>query len=119
MWRTRSSTGSVNQWFDPSAFALQGAGFIGNLGQNTLTGPRFFDLDLALVKNTRIKESMNLELRVESFNILNHPNFGLPGQALYSGIDPNGNGIPNPTAGQIFRTVGTARELQFALKFRF
>jgi hypothetical protein len=62
---------------------------------------------------------MGFEFRVEAFNIFNHPNFGLPGQNLFSGIDQNGNGIPNPTAGQITTTVGTARELQFALKFRF
>ena len=111
--------GQVNQWYDPSAFALQGAGFLGNLGRNTLAGPGFFDVDMALARNLRITESMLVELRVEGFNILNHPNFGLPGQLLFSGIDQSGNGIPNPTAGQITQIVGTARELQFALKFRF
>jgi hypothetical protein len=63
-----------------------------------------------------------MEFRVDAFNILNHPNFGLPGPAarsLYSGIDQNGNGIPNPSAGQITNTVGTARQMQFAVKFRF
>jgi len=98
---------------------LQGAGFLGNLGRNTLAGPGFFDVDMALARNLRITESMLVELRVEGFNILNHPNFGLPGQLLFSGIDQSGNGIPNPTAGQITQIVGTARELQFALKFRF
>ncbi len=111
--------GKVNQWFDPSAFALQGAGFIGNLGRNTLVGPGFFDFDLSLVKATKIRESMNVEFRVEGFNILNHPNFGLPAGALFSGIDNSGNGIANPFAGQITNTVGTARQLQFAVKFTF
>jgi hypothetical protein len=111
--------GRVNEWYDPSAFVLQGAGFSGNLGRNTLTGPRFVDVDVALAKYVRVSESMGFELRVEAFNIFNHPNFGLPGQNLFSGIDQNGNGIPNPTAGQITTTVGTARGLQFALKFRF
>jgi hypothetical protein len=41
------------------------------------------------------------------------------GQVLFSGIDPNGNGIPNPTAGQITNTVSTARQIQFALTLRF
>jgi len=111
--------GRVGEWYDPSAFVLQGAGFLGNLGRNTLTGPRFFGFDVALAKDLRIAENMRLELRVEGFNIFNHPNFGLPGQFLFSGIDQNGNGIPNPTAGQITTTVGTPRELQFALKLRF
>jgi Carboxypeptidase regulatory-like domain/TonB-dependent Receptor Plug Domain len=111
--------GLVNEWYDPSAFALQGAGFLGDLGRNTLVGPKFADFDLSLAKITRIKENMSVEFRAEGFNLLNHPTFGLPGQALFSGIDQNGNGIPSPTAGQITSTVGTARELQFALKFRF
>ena len=116
---TNPILGHVDQWFDPSAFALQGPGFLGNLGRNTLVGPKFFDLDLALAKNTRIKETMNVEYHAEAFNILNHPNFGLPVGALFSAIDQNGNGIRNPTARQIINTVGTARQLQLALKFRF
>jgi len=111
--------GSVSEWYDPSAFALQGAGFLGNLGRNTLTGPKFVDFDLALAKNIQIKENMRIEFRGETFNIFNHPNFGLPGQLLFSGIGPNGNGIPNPTAGQITNTISTARQMQFALRFRF
>ena len=111
--------GTANQWFDPTAFALQGAGFIGNLGRNTLVGPKFVDFDLSLAKMTKIKESMNVEFRVEGFNLLNHPNFGLPASNLFSGIDGSGNGIPNPSAGQITNTIGTSRQLQFALKFTF
>ena len=111
--------GQVSQWYDPSAFALQGAGFLGNLGRNTLVGPKFVNFDLSLVKNTKFRETMNVEFRAEVFNIFNHPNFGLPGRTLYSGIDPNGNGIPNPTAGQITNTVGTSRQVQFAVKFSF
>ena len=111
--------GRVNQWYDPSAFALQGAGFIGNLGRNTLIGPKFFDFDTAVGKTTQVKENISLEFRVEAFNLFNHPTFGIPEQYLYSGVDKNGNEIPNPTAGQITGTVGSARELQFAFKVRF
>jgi hypothetical protein len=111
--------GRVNQWYDPSAFALQGAGFIGNLGRNTLIGPIFFDFDMAVGKTTQVKENISLEFRVEAFNLFNHPTFGIPEQYLYSGVDKNGNEIPNPTAGQITGTVGSARELQFAFKVRF
>jgi len=111
--------GRVDQWYDPSAFALQGAGFIGNLGRNTLIGPKFFEFDMALAKTTRVKENISLEFRVEAFDLLNRPNFGLPGQFLYAGVDQNDNGIPNSTAGQITNTVSSARQLQFAFKVRF
>jgi hypothetical protein len=115
----RPILGTVNQWYDPSAFSLQGAGLLGNLGRNTLIGPRFVEFDVSLAKTTRIKENKSLEFRVEAFNLFNHPNFGLPNQILFTGIDQNGNGIPNPTAGQITNTIGTSRQLQLALKFSF
>ena len=111
--------GRVNQWYDPSAFALQGAGFIGNLGRNTLIGPKFVDFDMAVGKTTRVKENISLEFRVEAFNLFNHPSFGIPEQYLYTGVDQNGNGIPNSTAGQITNTVSSARQLQFAFKVLF
>jgi len=106
--------GRITQWFDPTAFALPPAGELGNLGRNTMVGPRFANLDLSLIKNTRFRESMNLEFRAEAFNILNHPNFGLPNQALYTAT-----GVLNPSAGLITRTNGDGRQVQFALKFSF
>ena len=99
--------GRVNQWFDPSAFQLQFPGEIGDLGRNTLIGPKFFDFDLSFAKTTRIKENMNVEFRAEVFNLLNHPNFALPGRLLAG------------SAGVITSTVSTQRELQFAVKFHF
>jgi len=77
------------------------------------------EVDLALAKNIQIRENMRIEFRAETFNIFNHPNFGLPGQLLFSGINSNGNGIPNLTAGQITNSISTARQMQFALRFRF
>jgi hypothetical protein len=91
--------------YDPSAFALQGAG---NLGRNTLIGPRFLELDMALAKTTRVRENMSLEFRTEAFNLFNHPNFGLPDPFLFTGV-----------AGRITSTVSSARQLQFACKVRF
>src|SRR5207302_5135999 len=46
--------GRVNQWYEPSCFALQPVGTLGNLGRNTLTGPDFTNLDFALMKTTPI-----------------------------------------------------------------
>jgi hypothetical protein len=111
--------GTVNGWYDPTAFVLQPRGELGNLGRNTLVGPKFVNFDLSLIKNTKLKEKVNLEFRIETFNILNHPNFGLPNQVLFSGAGPGNVGIPNPSAGRITTTLGTSRQLQLALKLRF
>lgn len=110
---------NVNQWYDSSAFALQTAGFLGDLGRNTLVGPRYVEIDTSLVKDTSIGEGKMLELRAEAFNLFNHPNFGLPNQTLYTAVSATGAGVVNPTAGQITNTIGSSRELQFALKFKF
>jgi hypothetical protein len=43
-----------------------------------LSGPTYKQWDLAIYKNTAITERVNLQLRAEFFNILNHPNFANP-----------------------------------------
>ena len=63
---------------NPSVFQNQGNAF-GNLGRNAIIGPGFADLDVALIKSTRLRESVALEIRADAFDVLNHPNFGQPG----------------------------------------
>jgi hypothetical protein len=76
-------TGDPNGWFDVSAFAHPVAGFLGNLGRNTLTGPSRATIDVALVRSfavTPISDKARLDFRIEGFNALNHTNFDIPGQ---------------------------------------
>jgi hypothetical protein len=49
-------------------------------GRNNFRGPGYFSTDFTVMKNTKIPRSESGELRigVQFFNILNHPNFGLP-----------------------------------------
>ena len=75
------------------------------------------EIDTSLAKDTSIGEGKMLELRAEAFNLFNHPNLGLPNQTLYTAVSATGAGVVNPTAGQITNTIGSSRELQFALKF--
>ena len=124
--------GKVNEWFDPTAFTLQPPGEIGNVGKGTIRGPNLAELDLGAAKTFKIRETMGLMFRADAYNLFNHPNFGLPNFALYSGpactqegsISGDnclGAGIPNSTAGAITSTLPQAppRELQLALKFIF
>jgi hypothetical protein len=117
--------GDPTRWFDPSVFLAQPAGFYGNAGRNICSGPNFRNLDFSILKNTRIGERVNVQFRTEFFNIANHPNFGPPTNTP----NPNGQGGNGdalfaagarlPTAGQIFRTVNTSRQIQFGLKILF
>ncbi|HZU21676.1 MAG TPA: hypothetical protein VE998_02520, partial [Terriglobales bacterium] len=69
---------SVAQWFNTSAFALNAPLTFGNAGRNIVTGPPYKNVDYSVMKNTRLTESLSMQLRAEFFNILNHPNFALP-----------------------------------------
>jgi hypothetical protein len=108
----------VNNWFNAACFAAPPNGELGNLGRDTLTGPGFWGLDLAVMKNTKMGERLTSQFRVEVFNILNHPDFGLPSGSLFT-LGATGAAIPNPTATQITNTVNAPRQIQFALKFLF
>jgi hypothetical protein len=68
----------LQQWFSVDSFTQNAVGTFGNSRRNILRGPRYFNVDLSLQKHFAITERMNLEFRAEFFNVLNHPNFGLP-----------------------------------------
>jgi len=64
--------------------------------------------DVSLVKNTKIRERYSLQLRLESFNIANHPQFWLPNTT-----------VGNLLFGRITSTSGLPRVNQIALKLLF
>ena len=105
--------GGPDQYYDPNAFELQPQGFYGNLGRNTVIGPGFVGFDFGLVKDTALTERSSLQYRFEAFNLFNRPNFGTPARNAFFGAARAGN------AGRISSTVGTSRQIQFALKFIF
>ncbi len=98
------------------AFYTQTSGF-GNLSRNALRGPDFSDVDLSLQKTTKIAESVNLVLRLDSFDLLNHVNLANPNLTASSSA--------TSTFGQITATrnqvgdAGSSRQLQFAGKITF
>jgi hypothetical protein len=48
------------------------------IGRNTLSGPPSYTVNLSVFKTTKLTEKVNLEIRAEAFNIMNHRNFGVP-----------------------------------------
>jgi carboxypeptidase family protein len=90
-------------YLNPLAFIQPAYGTFGNLGRNAIYGPRFWDLDFAVTKDTKLTEHMILQLRAEAFNIFNHPNFALPNFFIDPGYVDNGTPgnpliVPSPTA---------------------
>jgi hypothetical protein len=59
-------------------------GQIGNMGLKWIEGPGSIGLDLNMVKRVKITETKEFEFRVDSLNVLNHPNFGAPDLSINS-----------------------------------
>lgn len=110
-----------------NAFVLPPLYTIGNLGRNTLIGPKLVDFDFSLIKQFILGEQRRLDFRTEVFNIFNHPNFAVPNQAnrtipfpqTISGLPAPAGTPPSGPAGAITTTVTTSRQIQFGLKFTF
>jgi hypothetical protein len=75
---------SINKWFDTSAFAQPAPGDFGNSSRNLLRGPGVENFDLSLFKNVAFRDRLFCQFRFESFNALNHPQFGIPNQSVNS-----------------------------------
>ncbi|HWF08420.1 MAG TPA: carboxypeptidase regulatory-like domain-containing protein [Bryobacteraceae bacterium] len=112
---------NVHQWYNPACFTPSAYGTIGDLGRNSLVGPGYVDTDFGVLKNTRIKERLNLQFRAELFNIFNHPNFSFPSTGVFNAGSALTSyaATPGLTAGQITSIVGNARQTQFSLKLLF
>ena len=68
-----------------------------------------------MAKNTRIRDSFNVQFRAEAFNILNRANYQVP--PLVTGTDIfDSTGAPNPNAGVLTSTATTSRQIQLGLK---
>ena len=110
--------GNPNQWFNPNAFIAppSASGFYGNVGRDTYIGPGLATWDFSVLKNTRIRESLNLQFRAEIFNLLNRANFNTPNLIVFTPPTATNTTGLSGTAGAITSTSTTARQVQFALK---
>ena len=68
----------IASWFNTAAFTEAPAGVFGSAGRNILRAPGLNNWDLSLFKNFPIKDRVNLQLRLESFNTFNHTQWGTP-----------------------------------------
>ena len=80
-----------------------------------IRAPGLFQIDTAIARSVKITERTNVSLRMEAFNVFNHPELGSPNVNLSS-----------PTFGQILAVsnttpvgTGSARSIQLAARFTF
>ena len=91
-----------------SFFTHPGPGTIGSLSLTPVDGPGYWNVDTAIIKRTRFKERLGVELRLEAFNVFNHTNFSVP----------NTLNIDDTNFGKINSTFDN-RIIQLAWKFTF
>jgi hypothetical protein len=138
---TTSNGGSP--WFDPTAFAAppcqsatptascptgaidQVAGAaqqVGNVGRNSMIGPNFYNVNLALSKTTQFGERIGMQLRLETVNTTNTPQFANPNGSCCTANNLNFGFVTSTVSsgsGSVNSGTGGPRSVQLAVKFTF
>jgi hypothetical protein len=108
---------TLTRWFNTEAFLppeRMVPGRFGDSGRNILIGPAFSQWDVALLKNFRLRETLNLQFRAESFNLWNHPAF----TGINTTVRFDAAGKPTQNYGAV-TSSGPGRVLSFGLKLVF
>lgn len=95
-------------WFNKKAYASPATYTFGTSGRNQLRTDGLENLDLSFFREDRLTERVHTQLRVEMFNMLNHPTFGIPNTTFTSA-----------QFGRVNSTISTARQIQLGLKVMF
>jgi len=138
---TTSNGGSP--WFNPAAFApppcqsatatascptgaidqIGGAAQqVGNVGRNSMIGPGFFNMNFALSKTTHFSERIGLQLRLETVNTTNTPQFANPNGGCCTSNNANFGfvtGTVSSGSGSVNSGTGGPRSIQLAAKLTF
>jgi hypothetical protein len=128
-FRKLGGIGSGVQWFDPTSFS-QPAGCtanpctasnvgLGNTGRNQFRGPGYLQDNFSIFKSFRLVRELQLETRIDAFQLSNTPQFA----------NPNSSSISASNFGQVTNTLGSGqgsvngigggRTLQGSARFTF
>jgi len=139
----RSATGSANRaYLNPAAFAqvtagcptgvapspaptplnCPGYGTYGNIGRDSFRGLPLYQFDAQISRIFPVYKRLDMTLRLEAFNVLNHPDFNLPTSGTTGTIGGQTGSaavLSSSTFGQISATANTARVFQGSVKLNF
>ena len=99
---------TLTSYLNAAAFAFPAAGTLGNHPARSIEGPGYWTVDLAVARLLPVGAGQTMEVRVETFNLLNNFNWGNPSTSLDAG-----------TFGRITSQNGSSRIMQFAVKYGF
>ena len=130
-------------WFDPTAFAAPpcqsatpttacpggaidqvggAAQQVGNVGRNSMIGPGFFNVNASIAKTIHLNERMAVQLRLETVNMTNTPQFANPNGGCCTSNNANFGyitGTLSSGSGSVNSGSGGPRSVQLAAKFTF
>jgi len=112
------SNRTIDRWFDTACFVPTAdiTGTYGDSGRGVIRGPGSFNIDASLIKNTKIGRYAT-EIRVEAFNLLNHPQFANPNTSIgNAAVGTISAMLSNPSCS----LCGTVeRQVQLGVKVKF
>jgi hypothetical protein len=147
----RNSSFANFQWINPNRYTLNGfkLGTVGTSPVGDCRGPGVARADLSISKFIRITERFRLQLRVDAFNLFNHPQYNNPNNGNTNGyanigfnaantaaspayLDATGapttslanavsvaNSTPTSNPGRVTTDSERNRQLQYSIRFTF
>jgi len=94
-------------FLNPAAYTAPLSGQWGSAGRNSITGPGQFTLNASMARTFRLRDRFNLDLRIDSTNLLNHVTF------------TTWNTTVNSTQFGLPTTANPMRSMQTTLRLRF
>ncbi len=110
--------GATNAYFDPLAFKPVTQARFGTAGFNSLRGPGVASWDLMVVRQFDLPRQMNLQIRMEAFNLTDRPRFSNPGNNV-SNLQLNPDGSVRNLNGYAVVTGtqdGSERQIRFGVR---
>jgi len=104
-------------YFDPLAFKPVTEARFGTAPFRVLRGPGWASWDLGIFREFRLPRNTNVQLRIETFNVTNNPQFGNPGGNVSNlRLNPDGTVRDLNTFAQI-TTATSERQLRVGVRF--
>jgi hypothetical protein len=107
--------------FNPAAFSIPAIGTSGTAPRNFVRGFGATELNLAARRDFRLHDGVAVHFRAETFNLFNHPNFGLIDAATTDAAFGQATEMLNTSLGTVASQYqqGGSRSMQFALRLSF
>jgi hypothetical protein len=116
---TKPTNRSIQNWFNPGAFAQPENGTFGDVPRNSIYGPGLNFVNMSLSKTFSVPwEGIKIQIRGDAQNVFNHPSYGVPADISLGGSA--GPGTAYTTANVALNTVTVnGRNLQLGARITF